>query len=318
MTTFHNLYQNAGIGQKDGISGLEDNIKSFLDWSFLHIGAFVNVSIPTSGIDSSSNFHYLKPASDPAQKTRMWEGYRKDWVYENNLLGSGVSYQNSQPYSISGIYLNGTFLPTPTGSGNYGYNINYPLGRVVFDNNIASSSKVSLEYSYRYVQVYKSNEAQWWKEVQKETYNPSSYKPSGDFSITANHRVQLPAIMIETIPRMVQQPYELGTTKNIIIQDVLLHVFTENPGQRNNIVEILVLQKDKTLRLYDVNKVVKNNVCPLNKHGNINNSGLNYDVLSNNYAQHWCTIKDSTIGELNILSSNLFNGVIRWSMEIFP
>ncbi len=310
MSTFHNV---GGINESNNLSLLEDNIKGFLDWSFLHIGAFVNVDIPTSGINNSSNFHTLKPISDPTQKAKIWEGIRKDWVYE-----SGISYGGSSPNLISGIYLNDTFLPSPTGSGSYGYSVNYPLGRVVFNNNVASTSNVKLEYSYRFVQTYKANESYWWKEVQKESYNPANFKPSGDYSITANHRVQLPAVIVETIPRTVLIPYELGTTKNIVIQDIFLHVFTENAVHRNNIMDILVAQKDKYFHLYDINNVVKSGVYPLNYNGSINNNGLNYPTLCESYKKYWCTIKDSNIGELNTLSSRLYNGIVRWSMEIFP
>lgn len=310
MSTFHNV---GGINESNNLSLLEDNIKGFLDWSFLHIGAFVNVDIPTSGINNSSNFHTLRPVSDPTQKTKLWEGIRKDWVYE-----TGVSYNNSSPTEISGVYLNNIFLPSPTGSGNYGYNINYPLGRVVFNNNVASTSSVQLEYSYRFVQTYKANESYWWKEVQGETYNPANFKPSGDYSITANHRVQLPAVIIETIPRTVLIPYELGTTRNIVVQDMFLHVFTENAIHRNNIVDILVAQKDKYFHLYDTNNVVKSGVYPLNYNGSININGLNYPTLCETYKKYWCTIKDSNIGELNTISSRLYNGIVRWSMEIFP
>ena len=310
MTTFHNV---GGINEKNNISSLEDNIKSFLDWSFLHIGGFVNVNIPTSGINYSSNFHTLKPIEDPSQKPKIWEGIRKDWVYE-----SGISYSGHSPINISGIYLNDTFLPAPTGSGLYGYNINYPLGRVVFNSNISEKSSVKLSYSYRYVQTYKANENNWWKEVQKETYNPANFKPSGDYSITANHRVQLPAIIIETIPRTVLIPHELGTTKNIVIQDILLHIFTENAINRNTLTDILLAQKDKVLLLYDIDKVVKQQAYALNFNGNINNSGLSYPDLCSNYKKYWCTIKDSTIGELNSFSSRLYNSIVRWSIEIFP
>jgi hypothetical protein len=310
MTTFHNI---GGINEKNNISSLEDNVKSFLDWSFLHIGAFVNVNIPTSGVNNSGNFHTLKPVGDPTQATKLWEGVRKDWVYE-----SGITYESVSPTNISGVYLNNTFLPAPTGSGNYGYNINYPLGRVVFNNNVSSSSEVKLQYSYRFVQTYKANESVWWKEVQKETYNPANFKASGDFSITANHRVQLPAIIVETIPRTVLLPYELGTTKNIVIQDLFLHIFAENPQHRNNLADILVAQKDKVFDLYNINEVIKNQAFPLNIYGNINNSGLSYPELCTNYRKYWCTIKDSTIGELNTISSKLYNGIVRWSMEIFP
>lgn len=309
MSTFQHV--NA-IGEKNAVAGLEDNLKSFLDWSFLNIGGFVNVYSNTSGLYGST-FDTLKPVSDPSQKAKLWEAPRKDWVYE-----SGVSFESTSPIEISGVYLNGTFLPAPTGSGAYTYNMNYPMGQISFDNYISTNSIVKLEYSYRYIQTYKANESYWWKEVQSQTYNPANFSSNGDYSITANHRVQLPAIMIETIPRTVLIPREIGNTDNVIIQDVFLHIFTENINHRNTVAETLLLQKDKTLALYDVNKVVKNNVFPLNAQGFPNPSGLNYPELSINYRQHWCTIKDSTISELNTLSSSLYNGIVRWSVEIFP
>jgi hypothetical protein len=308
MSTFQHI---TSIGQREVLSNLEDNLKSFLDWSFINIGAYINVTIPTSGL-AGSNFHQLKPVTDPSQKSKLWESVRKDWVYESGL-------PNQSNISISGIYVNSVFLPAPTGSGSYTYSINYPLGHISFDNNISSSSKVELNYSYRYVQVYKANESQWWKELQQQTYNPANFKPNGDSSITANHRVQTPCIIIEPIPRTILIPRELGSTTNNIIQDVFLHIYAENPNQRNSLIDILLVQKDKSLNLYDVSKVIKNNVYALNYKGQINPSGLNYGQLYNNdsYRQRFCVIKDATISEFNTISHGLYNAIVRWSIEIF-
>jgi hypothetical protein len=300
------------IGQKNRISSLEDNLKSFLDWAFLNIGAYVNVTVPTSGI-AGSNFHQLKPVTDPSNKIKVWEAIRKDWVYE-----SGIS--NQSPIQISGVYLNGNFLPAPSGSGLYTYSLNYPLGRVTFNNPVSLSSNVQLNYSYRYVQVYKSSEASWWKEVEELTYNPAAFKNNGDASIAANHRVELPAIIIELAPRTQQIPRQLGTTQNILIQDILLHILAENPVQRNNLIDILMLQKDKTFYMYDVNKVIQNQVYNINYRGEINNSGLNYDQIVANpeYQEYYTYIKDAYLSEVNSLSSNLHNGIVRWSVEMYP
>lgn len=308
MTTFHNV---SSITNKDRISGLEDNIKSFLDWSFLHVGGFVNVTIPTSGV-SGGSFHVLKNSEDPIMKDKVWQSARKDWVYE-----SGIVYESGSPTLFSGVYLNNTFLPAPTGSGNYGYNVNYPLGQIVFDKPVSSRSNVTAEYSYRYIQVYKSSDSFWWKEVQKETYNPSNFNKQ-DYSITSVHRVQLPAVIVELIPRTTQIPHELGNVNNILIQDVFLHIYSENANQRNSIIDALLHQKDKTLLLYNSNQVIKNNRYSLNKFGNINASGYNYPDIVSNFQDYWCTIKDSNLGELNSLSSSLYNGIVRWSIEIFP
>jgi len=308
-----NLVSN--IGQLNPVASLEDNLKSFLDWSFLNIGAFVNITIPDSGI-SGGSFHQLKPVLDPSlPKNRVWEAPRKDWVYE-----SGIVHNGNSPIEISGVYLNNTFIPGPTGSGRYTYSINYPLGRITFDNIVNANSTVSLDYPYRYVQVYKSNESSWWKEVQGSSYDPSNFKTNGDYNITSNHRIELPAIIIELTSRNVLTPYELGTTTNIILQDVLIHVFAENPVQRDNLVNILMLQKDKSLRLYDVTKVISSGVAPLNYSGQPNPNRLNYDQLINSaiYQSKYYNIKNVAISELNIITPALYNAILRWSIEIFP
>jgi hypothetical protein len=312
MTQFHHV---RSITSKNRLSVLEDNLKSFLDWSFLNIGGFVNVSVPTSGLyGGTSGFHNFKLSSDPTiQGNKLWEAPRKDWVYE-----SGVSYNSSSPSIFSGLYLNNTFLPSPTGSGNYGYSINYKLGQVQFNNSVSPTSNVNGSYSYRLVQVYKSSDSLWWKEVQKETYNTANFKANGDYSITAVHRVQLPAIMIELAGNSILKPYQLGTTDNILTIDVFLHIFAPNASQRNSLTDILLAQKDKVLYLYDCDKAAKNQKYALNQYGSINPSGYSYNQLVDNFKYTWCTIKDSSLSEINTLSTNLYNSLVRWSVEILP
>lgn len=306
MSTFQHVDD---IGQRDVISSLEDNIKLFLDWGFLNIGGFIDVNIPPSG---NSGPAFAKLVNNPSSpNNNIWETARKDWVYE-----SGVAHNNRSPLNISGIYLNNTFLPGPSGSGSYTYSLNYQLGRISFSGPISSSSKVCLNYSYKYIQIYKANESIWWKELQNNTY----YTNNPDYNISSNNRIQLPAIIIETIPRTVLTPYQLGTTENIITQDILLHIFTENPVQRNSIIDTLVLQKDKTLYLNNITKILKDNIQPLNHKGEPNSNRLNYHQLQNNsaYFTNTCYITNVSVTELNTFSSSLYNGVVRWGLEIFP
>lgn len=312
MTQFHNV---GSITYKDKISTLEDNMKSFLDWSFLNIGGFVNVSIPTSGINGGTvGFHTLKVSNDPTiQGSKLWEAPRKDWVYE-----SGISYSGTSPVLFSGVYLNNTFLPAPTGSGNYGYTVNYPLGQIKFNNAVSSTSNVTVNYCYRFIQVYKASDSWWWKEVQKETYNTANFKTNGDYSITSVHRIQLPAIILELAPRTILKPYQLGTTQNVWTQDLFLHVFAPTAHQRNSLVDILLAQKDKVLFLYDSDKVAKNQAYGLDQYGSINQNGQSYPELVQSFKHNWCTIVNSSLGELNTLSSSLYNCLIRWSIEIYP
>jgi hypothetical protein len=312
MTFFQSV---KNISDKLLLSSIEDNMKSFLDWGFLNIGGFVNVNIPVSGMQGGG-FHTLKPAQDPAvDNNTVWESVRKDWIAE-----TGIAYSDSSPINISGIYINNNFAPGPTGNSAYPYRINYPLGQVVFHNPQHKNSQIFVNYSYRYIQIYKSTESIWWKELQQLSYDPNFTNNNKLNLITANHRVQMPCIIVELIGRTVQIPYELGNVKNVIGQDILLHIFTENPTQRNNIIDILLLQKDRQTYLYDINKITENNTNLLDHLGQKNPNGLNYGQILTSplYQRNAFYIEDATVSELNTISSSVYNGVIRWSLKIFP
>ena len=50
------------LGDNLLIDELEENIKAYLDWGFLNIGGYINVSVPTSGLYGGT-FHELKTVS---------------------------------------------------------------------------------------------------------------------------------------------------------------------------------------------------------------------------------------------------------------
>lgn len=303
------------IGDKLSVSSLEDNMKSLLDYSFLKIGGFIDVNIPTSGL-YGGDFATLKLGFDPVLPTGcVWETPRKDWVFETGICHSGRC-----PVEISGTYLNNSFYPAPTGNSSVPYRLNYKDGQVIFPTAKPSSSNIKMNYSYRYIQVYKSNESPWFKEIQQYSYNPTLINKANGQIITANHRIQLPCIIVETTARTVQQPYQLGSTQNIISQDMLLHIYSENPSQRDSIMNMLILQKDNESKLYDINKVIKNGKNGLNYNGSINNNRLNYDqiVLDNEYSKQIFYIENASITEISSISSSLYNGIVRWTIKIYP
>ena len=289
------------VGKRETLSAIEDNIKDFLDWSFVNIGGFINVQIPTSGISGASH-HKLSLVTNDQTFTgnKVWEAKRKEWVYE-----TGITFNGSQPIEISGVYLNNTFLVGPTGSGGYTYTLNYQDGRVLFDNPVNKNSDVEIEYSYRYVQTYKSS-----------VDNGLEINPD----VLAAHRIDMPAVLIEMTDRTIQQPYQIGDAENKIFQDVLLHVVCENPVERNNIANALLVQKDKMLHLYDINKVVQSGVYPLSRNGNINPDRLNYDKIVENreYLDKKAYIQNSAITEFNTVANSIYHNIVRWTIEIFP
>ena len=295
-------------------SELESNLKSFLDWSFLGIGGWSNITIPTSGAYGGT-FDNLRLVDDPAYTAgQVWETPRKDWVWE-----TGTEYAGYNPIDISGVWIDG--ILKETGDATYGHHYNYPLGRVVFDSAISSSTTVQLEYSYRNVQTYIADQAPWWDELQYNslrvddpTFNNLG---SGSWGILANHRVQMPAVVVETVPRRRLEPYELGNTSSVVYQDVLFHVIAESRWWRNQLVDIISLQKDTSVRLYDTDKVIEKDVFPLDFRGMVVSPSSTYSGIVNDpgLQGNLCRFNNVIVTEMESYNNRLHEGTIRVTFE---
>lgn len=305
-----------GIGSTQIINELENNYKSFLEWGFLNAGGFSNVTRPTTNI-STFDLHRLRPTKDDNRlPNTVWQTPRKDWVYE-----SGVSYNNYSPINISGIYVNGTFRPGPTGDATISYTLDYTDGQVIFNSGLAPSSVVELNYSYKNIQVYKSEQFPYWRQIQfgsLENKTGLTLSDKGDFSIGSEHRVQLPAVVIETTARSNSRPFRLGDKSLYIEQDLLLHILSDNPQDKNNIIDILRVQEDRVIWLYNTDAVVKSGVFPLNYNGSKNVNGQNYDTIINEPLFQWnkCRLTKINISDITFTNMRMFGGVVRITNEI--
>ena len=305
------LYQNMYLGV------VEENLKSFLDYGFLNIGGFVNVNIPTSGLYNTV-FHKLKPTVDPGYPSNtVWQTPKKEWIWE-----SGITYNNISPNNITGIIINGSGYPTPTGNSTYGYSLDYANGRVHFNKPLPVNANVELAYSYRWCQVTKSSNNQNWKILQTLAYQPDAQinqASSGVYAIEANHRIQMPSIVIEPIARNVTNPYELGSLVSSRQQDILCHIFTENINDRNTIMDILRMQREKPVVLYDIKKIVSSGLYGLNANGSKNPNGLNYGQILQNNDLLWNTMYIRDVNFINMeqnTTSNLFWCITRLTVEV--
>ena len=296
-------------------SEIENNMKWFLDWAFLGIGGWSNVTMPTSGAFGGT-FDTLRLVNDPSYSNgQVWEGARKDWVWE-----TGSSYEGHDPIQISGVYVNGVLKGT--GDATYGHHYNYPLGRVVFDNPISTSDTVKVEYSYRNVQVYVADEAPWWDELQYNSLRVDdayySSTGSGSWGILANHRVQMPAIVLETVPRRRFKPYQLGDTSQFVQQDIVFHIVGENRWWRNQLVDILSYQIDSQLWLFKTDTLIGSGAYPLDYRGMKVSSPLNYDDVVNTpqYRYLLARMTNMSITEMESYDARLHEGTVRATLEV--
>ena len=312
------------IGDSQFMIILENNLKAFCDWSFLGVGAWFDVTIPTSGAFGGT-FHQLRLVDDPAYDAgQVWETPRKDLVWE-----TGVSYPSGlgtiQPIQISGVFVDGTTAANFYGPGDstYGHHIDYPLGRIVFDSAIDTTSTVYMNHSYRWVQVYLADKAPWWQELQYRSFRVDSshisQTGSGDWSIGGQHRVQLPAVVIEAVPRRHSEGYELGNANLRTYQDVLFHVVAESKWQRNQLVDIFSMQQDKSIYLFNTNKVAEEGVYPLDYRGMLaSGNPLMYPNLVATSGYRWkeCRFGHTTLSEVESPHPGLHEGIVRTTFEV--
>lgn len=307
----------------DSITIQFDENNRYDDAFYISVYTETDVSAPDNTSLYGDLPHQLKTTEVPGYKLgQVWQAFRKDWVHETGIVYfPQIGYcENYSPINISGVYINSTFVPGPTGIATTGYHINYPLGQIIFDKPLSKTAKVEMDYSYKWCQIYKDSTDPYWKELQELTYKPIpsiNQTNKGDYSLSANHRIQMPAIIVESISNSETIPAQLGRKNWWTYQDILMHVFTENAGDRNKIADIMRLQKESTITLYDINKVVNSGIYSLNYQGEINSSGLGYYDLITNSAYRWNSsfIKDVQIIDMESRNKNIFWCTIRLTTE---
>lgn len=292
---------------------LETNFKTYFDWAFLCIGAWFDANINEYNFYNSSNQHSLLiPVSDESYMDgQVWQGIRKDWVWE-----TGVSFNTTLPIPITGIYVNDVYSENNSTE----YSVNYPEGKIVFHAAKPTSSIVTVNYSYRNIQVYRANDNPWFSLIQYNSFNTESpditRTSDGDWSISGNHRIQLPAIVIESVPRSRSRPYELGNDNLLIEQDVAFYILAETKNERNKLMDILRLQQDSTILLYNTNSLAQNDKYPLDNEGNLKLDPLMYPDIVNEYKWRKCWIKNVSLFELDSLHHNFHQGLVKATIEI--
>lgn len=305
-TTFSKV---SNLGKPLLLNQLETNMKMFLDWSFLNIGGWNDATIPTSGI-YGGDFHILRCVNDPQYTDgQVWQGLRKDWIWESGLNTV------PQPISITGVEVNGIGQST-------GYHIDYPLGRVIFDTAIDTDYTVGCSHSYKSVQVYVADDVPWFRELQARSFRADDIhfiqdEQRGDWSIGGQHRIQMPAVIVESVSRGTSRGYEVGNGALLVKQDMLFHVLADSRYDRNNILDILRYQSDLNIWLFDNDSMMQAGVVPLNSSGvKINTLVYPNFVSETGYRWKKCRFTNSMLTEVETVHPQLFEGTVRSSLEV--
>lgn len=316
MSSFFKGFSN--INRPNISENIRDNVITFIDWGMLNAGGFYNVNIPASGAYGGDPSR-LRPVSDPRYTNgRVWQGFRNNWVWE-----SGIATV-IQPVAISGLYINNTFYPN--GSGYY---IDYPGGRVIFDNAVPAASAVKLAYSFKQVNVTDANRVPLFRRIQLDSYRVDYAEfttGSGLAGLLAEGKIQLPAIAVETPIRTNSRPYELGNGSQIIETDVVLHILAEDDSTASRLADALIKQKEKTIFMYDPHEVGLSGKFPLDYRGVLVNRTMTYDNLikTNEDGGYRYTsgvnagkmrIADAYVSGNEWINQKVYHKPVRWTVE---
>jgi len=312
MASYDSLYGITNFSDMDLGQILRGSVITHFDWGFVNIGAFTNVKLSATNINSA-DMSRLRLANDSAYTNgRVWETAHNNIVYESGVI-------NTQPINISGVYINGNFQSLA--SGTYKGVVEYKNGRVIFDNAIPTTSVVKMEYSYKTISVVEARNSQIIRQMQFRMFDPNnnnfSQFASGEYNANPSSRISLPLCGIEVTPRLIMVPHELGNKVQRIDMTVIFYAVGENENDVQKILTTVARQKESSFFLLDMNLMAKSGVFPLDINGRLNPSGLLYPdlVKDNAYRGELVKITNADAGNGNWIANNIYYGTVRTTME---
>jgi len=296
-------------GKTNVINRLERNLKMFYDWGFLCIGAWSDV-LPGMLSPNGNDLTQLRMVESAPDYSggQVWQGFRKDWVYETDAIYIDVDGGSHSP----SVVVANTLSP----SGNF--DVDYPNGRVIFPTPVGS---VSANYSFRNVQIYIGDEAPWWQELQFNSWDVDSdyfqaCPEMGDWVVGGNHRVQMPVIIIYADGNGSLEGAGLGNCTKLREQSVVFHILAEDKCTRDKIVDIIVEQDERTINLFNPDQALISGAIPLDCNGFLV-SDSNYEDLVNDYPWACARQERTEILDLESLTCGLHEGVIRTNFKVY-
>ena len=321
--SFQPLKGISGVFDSTLNNDIQDGLIEYFDWALLDKGNYFNVTAGELAPNGEDYSRLRLSSNDSYQAGRVWEGFRKNWVWQSGITVEGLSppivttgadFENHP--GISGVYVDGSFHPS-SGVGPYSHHTDYFNGKVIFDTAIPTGSVVQAEYSYKYINVTYANNLPWFKELQIRTLQPTASfldSDGGDWNIPPESRAQLPLVAVEIVPTRTFKGYQLGGGQ-WVYTDVIFHCLAEDEITRNKIVDIISLQNDKTIHLFNSNNINANGDFPLDYRGVPVPSALRYPDLVDRYNGGKLRLTKTVVQNMIMHNTTVFGGVVRMTTE---
>ena len=128
-------------------------------------------------------------------------------------------------------------------------------------------------------------------------------------------RLQLPAIAVEVVPRRSYRGYQLGGGQ-YIYTDVLFHCIAEDAYTRNQLLDMVSFQNDKTIAIFNNNIIADSGAFPIDYRGVPVSGALRYPDLVDNYKSNFMRFTNFNVQGMEIINSNFSAGIARCTVEL--
>jgi len=272
------------------------NLKFWLDWSLLHVGAFDKYDVPASGaahdIDGSTLTYMM---DEYFNEGRVWCGPGGGWVFE-----SGVAVSDP-PEAVSGVYVDNVWLPIGT-SGIHGYHVDYLAGRVIFDYPHPTGTTVSVPHSRRRVYVASADNPDFMRLLERTLEAPVE-------STILSRQAVMPAIFIDDRTG-VQRGLMLGggQTKT---RTILFHIFANTPSDRNLLRDWVDKQTRQCFVGVDFNAIGE----LFDTYGDVSIGG-NYDSWRQEFPWRKLRFVNGRSSKIDSVNPTIFRGRVDVDIEV--
>ena len=251
------------VGELSVTEQVVANIANWINISFLESGAFDTIKLSDAGTDGEEKSRLVSVEDRIYGEGYVYQSAYKNWAHE-----SGIAFNDDFGEYIvcSGIYIGGDFYHKSE-SGVLAYHIDYPNGRIIFDNQNSVADAygsgdldIYAEFSYKRVTIITADEYYRRTYIGRQANNPVG---SGS-AIPKDIDIKLPAVIIDSSNDS-WAPYQLGGHKRGI-HNVVANVYGVVKSDINRIVDILSQQQDKKIPSIDWSKSEEE----LDEYGDIN------------------------------------------------
>jgi len=297
--------ESAGVAGFSLTDQILTNLKFWIDHNLLIHGGFDIYKIGQDSFFSNdeANLKYVPDARFPDRT--VFESVGRGFVWE-----SGITPVNGDtPFRPSGVYINGNFVPSSS-TGPDRFHIDSLNGRIIFDESRNANDIVSANYCSRAVYTGFSDSSEF-SNIMLESIEEFLSGKTPSATPSKEHQVWLPAIFVEVQSGKVLRGLQLGGGQ-VKEKIIVLHIFANDSGYRNMLLDILDFQNRAAFWLGDTNKIPQ----MFDEFGDVLPGITNWVDLASQFPYRKLRITDGSCKTINSLNTKLFRGQVRWVCEI--